>query len=242
MEQRLLPRNVRRISLDDAFAFRCHPGVPCFTHCCRQLELALTPYDVLRLKRRLRLPSSAFLDQFVIMEKEGTDSFPHLYLTMVDDGKASCVFVSEDGCTVYPDRPGACRAYPLGRAAVFSGSTMEEFYVLLEEKHCLGSEGSPGQTPRLYGQAQGLAPYNRFNDAIGCILQHDKIRKGMILNNEQSEAFVLALYDLDTFRERILTGSLSHAPLDAPLQRELDNDESLLLFAVNWLRARLFDA
>ena len=35
------------------FSFACHPDVPCFTKCCSDLDLALTPYDVLRLKNRL---------------------------------------------------------------------------------------------------------------------------------------------------------------------------------------------
>ena len=37
------------------FRFACHPGVVCFTECCRDLKLLLTPYDVIRLKNRLGL-------------------------------------------------------------------------------------------------------------------------------------------------------------------------------------------
>ena len=43
-EQQILPT-----ATDRPFTFACHPGVPCFTECCRELDLALTPYDVLRL-------------------------------------------------------------------------------------------------------------------------------------------------------------------------------------------------
>ncbi len=49
---------------DNSFSFACHPGLSCFTECCRDLRLALTPYDILRLKNRLGLASNDFLDQY----------------------------------------------------------------------------------------------------------------------------------------------------------------------------------
>lgn len=113
-----LPENIARIAPGEPFSFNCSPGIDCFTDCCRQLELALTPYDVLRLRYATNLTSSKLLDRYIIKEQEDTDVFPRFYLTMVDDGKASCVFVTPQGCSIYGHRPGACRTYPLGRATV----------------------------------------------------------------------------------------------------------------------------
>ena len=241
-QQFRLPENVKKIETDEVFSFLCHPGITCFTHCCRQLELILTPYDVLRLKNAVGLTSSDFLKRYVIVEKEGHDTFPHLYLTMVDDGEASCVFVSGHGCTVYKDRPGACRAYPMGRAAMLKDrNTLDEFYVLLEEKHCRGFGQDQHQTPQQYCRDQGLTSYNRFNDAVAAILQHDRIRRGMILSEHQIERYLLALYDLDTFREMILAGLLPDVVLDPARKRELEEDEPLLLFAIDWLKNSLFN-
>jgi len=241
MRHPILPKNVKRIKPDDAFCFQCHPEISCFTLCCRQLELALTPYDVLRLKKATGLSSSAFLENYVIIEREEKDVFPRLYLTMVDDGNASCVFVAKHGCTVYRDRPGACRAYPMGRAAVLTTEDrMEEFYVLLQESHCYGFNENSNQTPKKYGKNQGLSSYNRFNDAVCGILQHERIRQGMMLTEGQADAFVLSLYDLDTFREMIFKDKLPHTPFDMSKRKELEDDESLLLFAIDWLQNRLF--
>jgi hypothetical protein len=50
-----------RYSLDSKFQFRCHSGVKCFTKCCRGINIILTPYDIILLKRRLQLPSDQFL-------------------------------------------------------------------------------------------------------------------------------------------------------------------------------------
>ncbi len=243
MKLPFLPRNIERIAADECFAFACHPGVECFTNCCRQLELALTPYDVLRLKKSLGLSSDVFLDRYVIVEKEKEDIFPRFYLTMVDDGRASCVFVSEKGCTHYQDRPGACRTYPMGRAAMRTEqSTMEEFFVLLQEEHCLGFKETQQQSPNSYSQEQELTIYNEFNDAVATVLQHDKIRTGMVPTAEQVEDFVLCLYNIDTFRRQIMEdGKLLKSPLTEQQKEALKDDDKLLLFAIDWLKDRLFE-
>lgn len=241
MKQVQLPKDVTRMADDEAFSFACHPGVSCFTDCCRQLELALTPYDVLRLKRETKLDSSSFLDRYVIQEQEKEDAFPRFYLTMVDDGRASCVFVTETGCGVYQGRPGACRTYPMGRAAIRqTDNSLSEFFVLLREPHCNGFAEQETQTAVKYSSEQGLLDYNSFNDKVAMLLQHDKIRGGMQLTDSQTEHFVLALYDLDRFRKLLDAGKLpeqDHYPAE---QERCQDDEELLLFGIQWLQRILF--
>ncbi len=241
MEQATLPRNVSRIQADESFSFACHPQVDCFTECCRELELALTPYDVLRLKRETGLGSSTFLADFVIIEQEKEDSFPRFYLTMVDDGRASCVFVSKEGCTVYQGRPGACRAYPMGRAAVRQAdNSIEEFFVLIKEAHCHGFQEKEIQNSSRYSKEQGLVEFNAFNDRIAKLLQHEKIRQGMRLTEEQKDFFILALYDLDTFRTRLDAQELPAQEQYTANKESYRDDEQLLIFAVEWLGRQLF--
>jgi len=43
--------------------------------------------------------------------------YPVILLQMRDNEKKSCPFVTAEGCSVYPDRPWACRMYPLGLAS-----------------------------------------------------------------------------------------------------------------------------
>jgi len=242
MGQPLLPKNVRRMEKGETFRFSCHPSVACFTDCCRQLELALTPYDVLRLKKSCGLHSEEFLDRYVIREQEDGETFPRFYLTMVDDGRASCVFVADAGCTVYQDRPGACRAYPLGRAAIRQAdNTMDEFFVLLREGHCRGFQEQQEQNGATYSTEQGLTTYNRFNDAVAAILQHEQIRQGKRFSEGQIEQFILALYNLDQFRTSLLAGHLPGATqLDDSTRHRLGDDEELLLYAIDWLQNILF--
>ena len=241
MDQVQLPKNVSRIQKDELFTFSCHPEVNCFTDCCRQLELALTPYDVLRLKQETKLDSSTFLERYVIQEQEAEDAFPRFYLTMVDDGQASCVFVADTGCTVYPGRPGACRAYPMGRAAIRQeDNSMREFFVLLKESHCHGFQEESKQTAGKYSKGQGLEDYNSFNDKVAILLQHEKIRHGMQLTEEQTRYFVLALYDLDNFRTQLNKGKLPNQEKYATRKSLCTDDEQLLLFGIEWLHGVLF--
>ncbi len=241
-QQPLLPKNVQRIAEDETFCFSCHPSVTCFTDCCRQLELALTPYDVLRLKNACHLGSEEFFERYVIMEQEESETFPRFYLTMVDDGRASCVFVSDAGCTVYGDRPGACRAYPLGRAAIRQADdSMHAFFVLLREGHCHGFQEQQAQNAGSYSTEQGLPTYNRFNDAAAALQQHERIRQGKRLTIQQREQFTLALYNLDRFRALLLAGELPGAiAIDETTRKRLADDEELLLYAIDWLQDMLF--
>ena len=238
-----LPEHFYHLSKEKNFRFSCHPGVKCFTECCRELDLALTPYDVLRLKNALQMHSGEFLEQYVIVEWDERLIFPQCYLTMVDDGRASCIFVSPEGCTVYPDRPGACRVYPVGRGAGKDvQGNIEEYFVLVQEPHCQGFAENTTQTAPEYFITQGMAEYNMFNDALTAILHHEKIQKGWRLDRGQLDQYMLALYNLDMFRQEMADGRIAmNRPLRADeLQGLAGDDEKLLLLGIEWLKQELF--
>jgi Fe-S-cluster containining protein len=205
------------------------------------LELALTPYDVLRLRIATGCTSRQLLDNYIIIEQDPGEPFPRFYLTMIDDGRASCVFVADRGCTVYEHRPAACRAYPLGRAVMRNeNGTMQEHFVLMKEDHCQGFQEPTVQNALRYSTEQELLIYNRFNDAVAAILQHDAIRKGFIPSSKQIELFILALYTIDTFREMVLNDQLETVTLTKTEKECLKGDEEMLLFAINWISQQLF--
>ncbi|MDF1577624.1 MAG: YkgJ family cysteine cluster protein [Desulfobulbales bacterium] len=195
------PQNVRGLGAGETFRFSCHPGVPCFTDCCRQLDLALTPYDVLRLRKGLGIAAAEFLDGYTVIEKGGEDLFPTVFLAMIDDGRAACPFVTEDGCSVYRDRPGACRTYPVGRGAYLDGTGRPaELFVLLSEPHCRGFEAGPRISVADWLDDQDLAVYNEFNDLLLPLLRHRRIKEGFRPDGRQQARYLEVLYNLDDFR------------------------------------------
>lgn len=236
------PEYVQQLETDEQFQFSCHKDVPCFTECCRMLELSLTPYDALRLRYGTGQSSSQLLDNYIIIERDPGEPFPRLYLTMIDDGRASCVFVGKNGCKIYAHRPSACRAYPLGRAVVRQeDNSLKEHFVLMKEEHCKGFLEPTHQTPTDYIDDQELNKYNSFNDSMSPILQHESIRKGFIPSKKQVDSFILALYDLDTFRKEISENRLAGIPESFDRNR-LKDDVTLLQFGIDWLYRQLFSS
>jgi hypothetical protein len=129
----------------------------------------------------------------------------------------------------------------MGRAAMRrDNNQIEEFFVLLKEPHCHGFQEQEEQTTERYSKGQGLQVYNKFNDKVAALLQHEKIRQGMQLTKKQIEFFILALYDLDSFRKQLDEGGLPHQDAYSSKKEPCKDDEQLLLFGIDWLHGILF--
>jgi hypothetical protein len=77
---------------------------------------------------------------------------------------------------------------------------------------------------------------------VAAIYQHDSIRKGFIPTSKQIDLFILALYNIDSFREMLLSGKLLSPTSLTPADKiHLMSDEALLLFAIDWLVIQLFE-
>ncbi|MGK2952105.1 MAG: YkgJ family cysteine cluster protein, partial [Thiobacillus sp.] len=97
---------------DATLQFRCHRDVKCWNACCSNIDIPLTPYDILRLKKRLDMSSGEFLNQYSVPFEMDKDGMPGVKLKPVEGGTA-CLFMTPEGCGVYEDRPTACRYYPV---------------------------------------------------------------------------------------------------------------------------------
>ena len=170
--------------------------------------------------------------------------FPTCFLTMVDDGRASCPFVTEQGCSVYTDRPAACRAYPAGRGASRQADgTVRERFVLLREPHCLGFVEKQEVTAPEYFVQQELSEYSEFDDQLLLLLQHPKIQAGFRPSQAQMDQFIMALYNVDFFRQEMSDGRIKmNRPLSALELGALAGDEDeLLLLGLRWLLQEYFE-
>jgi Fe-S-cluster containining protein len=232
--------DIRPIAADEIFCFACRPDLPCFTECCRMLELALYPYDFVLLRQATGLASAELFERFIIEEEDGHFPFPRHFLTMVDDGRASCPFVSDQGCQIYPFRPAACRSYPIGRAALFTGCSAREQFVLVKEKHCRGFAVGESYRPAEYLATQGLTAINRCHDAVARLAQHPKM-KNFTPSNEQKRLYVLALCQTDLFRADLAKGDFADFPVNAADLGDL-SDADLLIRAASWLGRKMFPA
>jgi Fe-S-cluster containining protein len=233
-----------RLSLNDVFGFACGPHVPCFTECCGKLELLVTPYDLLRLRRRLRVSSAEFLDTYTVTRLRTAHGFPEIVMRFDPAVGNLCPFVTPAGCSVYEDRPGACRIYPLGRASTthpLDGSH-REFYFTVREDHCRGFERPREWTVREWIANQGLEEYNKFNDLLMELYVLRSRRAGIVLTTRHIQMFMMSCYNTERFREFVFTsGFLKKFQVAPDLEAALrEDDEALLRFAFQWLKFALF--
>lgn len=229
----------------EGFTFACHPGVPCFNQCCRKLELWLTPYDVLRLKRRLDLTSEEFIERHTEVTA-GQNGWPMPKLLMrTDDPERTCPFLGGQGCTVYEDRPGACRTYPLGRATKGGqdGGPQEEGFFLVREEHCRGFEaGRHWAGPQEWTKDQGLETYNAVNDQFLPIITRQAPDPDAQIIARKMRMFFMACYDTESFRSFVGQTRFAQLFVVPALRLELaaSNDLELLRLGFDWLRFAIF--
>ncbi len=229
----------------DTFRFDCHPGVPCFNECCRDLDQFLMPYDILRLRRALALDSHAFLERFCRLHVGPRSGLPVVTLAPADPVRLACPFVTPRGCRVYDDRPASCRTYPLVRVLSRSRATgrTEASYLLLKEPHCRGFEQAARRNLSEWIDDQAIAPYNRFNDPLLDIISLKNRRHPGALAADALRLFRLACYDLDAFRRAIgedrLPGGI--APGGELRRAAGSDDENLLMAGYRFLEKELFD-
>ncbi|MFC1836246.1 YkgJ family cysteine cluster protein [Thermodesulfobacteriota bacterium] len=233
-----------RMSLDDTFCFDCGPHVPCFTECCGKLELRITPYDALRLRRRLGISAEEFLDSHTIIRWRTDHGLPEVMMKMDPAAGKKCPFVTSDGCSVYEDRPGACRIYPVGRASTrdpVDGSPLE-FFFTVKEDHCRGFEQTRRWSVREWVEDQGLEEYNQVNDLLMELYVLKAKRPKLELLEQHKQMFLMTLYNSDKFRDFILKSPfLTKFEVEPELLHALtDDDLELLLFGFRWLRFALF--
>ena len=128
------------IGIDDVLSFNCSPDVSCFNECCRDLNQFLTPYDILRLKNCLGMPSDIFLRKYTSRHSGPESGLPVITFKADPHSGHACPFVTEKGCSVYADRPASCRIYPLARAITRSRDTgkITEHFALIEDPRCQG--------------------------------------------------------------------------------------------------------
>lgn len=71
-------------------------------HCCRTLQIVVDDFDIRRLAKRLGQKPEVVKRKYVTREKDGELVF----------NRQPCPFLDGNLCTVYEDRPQACRDYP----------------------------------------------------------------------------------------------------------------------------------
>ncbi len=233
----------KRVDLKSKFQFKCYPGISCFTRCCSNIDIMLTPYDVLRMKRRLGISSEEFLDRYTVMRIDEKSSHPYAYLRMRNDPDRKCPFVVvPDGCAIYTDRPVSCRYYPVGQATLkkseSGGVIHEEFYFFVREAHCAGYKEKTEWTIESWKKDQEAAHYDDMNRGWKELLMRRDIPGRPGLDPKKQTQFFMASYDLDRFRRFVFESRFIDVfELDRDeVEKMKADDVALMKFAFKYLK------
>jgi len=249
------PSNIlpKKLTLESRLKFRCHPGVRCFTACCGGIKIILTPYDILMLIRRLDLPAHEFLHQYTLPTYLEKTDMPGVMIKLREEDN-KCPFVTPEGCTVYTDRPTACRYYPVGMADFHEGGTRDEqgnevksaedkFFFLVKEDHCKGFEENKEWTIREWRADQGVDVRDEMNkEWLRLVMRRKSFGLQATLSEQAKRMFFMASTDLAHFRRFIFESSfLDTYVIDAEtVARIKEDDVELMLFSFKYLASTLF--
>ena len=233
-----------RLSGSSRFRFKCHSGLSCWNMCCREMDIMLAPYDILRLSRKLGLTSSEFLDQYTATFVHEESGLPIISLKRETEGKKGCPFNADEGCTVYEKRPSVCRYYPIGLASLRSKKDEDEeageehFYFLIKEDFCRGHDEEQEWTIDEWRDDQGPSHDDTINRdwqlaflsrSLPGQVRHDEARQNL---------FFLACYDLDSFRRFVFVIPCRTKFIvdDETLAKVKDDDTELLRFGLRYMK------
>ena len=230
---------------DAVIQFRCHKDIDCFNACCMNIDIMLTPNDIIRLKRRLGITSTEFLRQYTQPFEFGRNSIGGVKYKPKEATNA-CQFVTGEGCSVYEDRPTACRYYPVG---LLSTRRQDEnfdraSYALVQEDHCHGHFEERKLSIDEYRKEQGLEDYDELGRAWRQLVLKVKSAGPAIGNMSKTSLkfFFMACYDMDRFREFIKSEGFGYIyDIEVGLKQQLlEDDLELMKFGDRLIRQIMF--
>lgn len=222
----------RSLKLEDNFCFACHSGLECYTSCCRDVNIFLTPNDVIRMKTALEMNSTDFLKKYTDVVVVPDRHLPLVQLRMNAEDNNKCFFVRPHGCLIYAHRPWACRMFPLdeGGAGGFS--------VIATGDRCHGLVKGDDWQVKAWLKDQGAIQAKEADGSYDALAAHEFMRKLDIENQQILNMVITALYDVDGFRKLVFESSfLDKFELE---QERIDicktEDVAMLDLGFDWVR------
>lgn len=238
-----------RLTQKSKFKFRCHPGVPCFTKCCRNMNIILTPYDIIRLKNCLGLPSDIFLKLYAEPELLSLTGLPVARLKMLEDRDGKCPFVSENGCQVYSDRPVCCRYYPVGLASLKQqdkgGGEEDEFFFMIKEDHCRGFEEEKEWTVESWREDQESDFYDKMNrDWMELLLRKKSFGEETEIPERGRQMFYMASTNMEQFKTFLFESRFldKYDVKEKTLREVMEDEVKLMQFSFEFMKVAIFGA
>ncbi len=244
------PKNKKNIivpvelGLDSTFTFACTREMPCFTRCCKNAHVTLTPFDIIRMKHRLGMSSDEFLYKYTTLGHIDKTELPVPIIKMQENGENTCPFLGDSGCSIYEDRPLTCRYYPIA-TGIFHDKDLaanKRFFALIKEDYCLGHKLGKEITIKEWRNSQGIIPYDKAN--IGwseLILKRKSLWPSIKIPEKSLQIFFMGCYNIDRFRRFVFDSPFLNVYIvsEERVKKISEDDLAMLDFAMDWLKTTL---
>ncbi|WP_448589843.1 YkgJ family cysteine cluster protein [Thermodesulfobium sp.] len=232
---------VDRIALDRSskFTFSCNKGISCWNLCCRDVDILLTPYDVLEMRTALGQSSEEFLQKNTKVIIDPKTAIPMVQI-MLNPSDRLCVFSREEGCSIYQNRPLLCRTYPIGMAALRKkdeANPEDEFFFFIREKFCKGfSQGKEFTVGEWLKDQRADYLLEKNTEWLEFILRRNVMGVAPF-NEKEASLYFMSVYDLDKFRKFVFDTRFLGIFEVSEERIELikRSDEELLKFGIDYL-------
>jgi len=231
-----------RLEDNDTFSFRCHQEIACFNKCCRNLNLFLYPYDVIRLKKQLNITSDQFLDKYADVARRPSNFFPDVLLSMAENKEKTCPFLKESGCRVYADRPDTCRTFPVEQGILYNAANKktQPVHFFRPPDFCLGQHENTRWTVKSWSQDQDAVVYNNMTALwaeVKRLFQADPW-EGQGPYCAKAKMAFMATYNVDRFRDFVINSSFlkRYKVKSATVKKIKQDDVELMKFGFEWVK------
>ena len=111
-----------------------------------------------------------------------------------------CPFLGAVGCSIYEDRPGACRLFPITQGSSLGEDGVIDSYFMKQLNFCQGFTEGQEWTLAQWKSNQGMEPYDELNrDWLEIILKRGALNPSA--DDARAPAlFAMVTYDIDKFR------------------------------------------
>ena len=154
--------------------------------------------------------------------------------------------MTDEGCSVYEDRPTACRYYPSGLLSMraLGKSEDEQHFLMIKEPHCKGHDEDREITIADYRKAQVVEEFDELNrDWYRIILKKKSTGPTIGAPSDMSlQLFFMASYDVDRFRRFVLSDSFKnmYTITDEEFASFEKDDVALMTFGFALMKQVLF--
>ncbi len=223
----------------DLFPFQCRRDLQCFNRCCRDVNIYLTPIDIVEMRRALGMTSSEFLREYTVPLFPREVGHPVIVLKMGGPDK-TCVFAGKEGCRLYEARPWSCRSFPLDPEDQQDPGGRQ--FRLVRRSFCKGLEEEATETVGQWRESQAVELHEALNSLWATVTHHPGVARVNLLEGSGRDIFFLGSYNPDEFRNMVFNTDFLQYFEVAPdtLERARKDDIELLGLAFRWLRTVLF--